>query len=781
MKPARVFVAYPSAPVQLGQTIETAAQTLRSKAAWIGFETWRQLDIPGHFIADEILDKINDADFVVADITRLNFNVCYEAGYAIGKGKRTFLILNTALQPQTKEISKLGIFDTLGYAPYSNSSELAKVLSQVQSIEPAKFPETHLDPRAPIYVIDVSQKTDASIRTIAKIKKSKILFRNFDPSEQSRLSTIEAYRGVSASVAVVVHLLSSQTTDYEVNNLRAAFVAGLANGLEKELLILQESDDPVPLDYRDLVSIYKQPSDVDRYINELAPRVMEGLHAADKSRTRKPSGLLAELDLGASAAENEMSKLDDYYLPTDHYSQALNGNVRLVVGRKGSGKTAMFFQVRNKIRSNRQRIVLDLKPEGHQLKHFKEMLLRYFGEAVQEHICKAFWEYVLLLELCHKLLEKDRQVHVGSKKLYDAYQELSRLYNDDDFVREGDFSERMLKLVQQISTRFSDHNKLGSESMSLNTQEVSQLVYTHDIRRLREELVKYMKLKEDAWVLFDNIDKGWPTRGVQASDIVILRGLLDASRDIERLMRRGGVVVHTIVFLRNDVYELLVDETPDRGKETRVSLDWTDQDLLKELLRRRIVSNDGFSSKESFDNAWNRIAVSHIDGESSADYLIETSLMRPRNLLNLVNYCKSNAVNLGHPKIARDDVAKAVEQYSADLGNEIGLEIRDVFPGANDILYAFLGAPRQLSLEEIYRRFADAVVPPDRYPVLVEILLWFAFIGVVQPGSGFEERTIYAYSVYYDMKKLRRLAKDYRDPSVKFSIHPAFSKFLELG
>jgi hypothetical protein len=774
----KVFVAYPSTPQQVGQTIEAAVAMTAGLGSSTSFETWRQLDIPGRFIADAILDKINDAEFVVADITRLNFNVCFEVGYAIGKGKRVWLILNTTLTPQTKEIARLGIFDTLGYGTYENATGLSKMLGAVEDKQPLRFPNTPIDTRTPIYLLDATHKTDASIRTIARIKKSRIGFRSFDPAEQSRLSTIEAHRGVAPAVAVVVHLLSSQVTDYEINNLRGAFVSGLATGLEKELLILQESDEPVPLDYRDLVSVYKRPEDVDKYIANLAPVVMEALQNLDRSKAPVSSGVLADLDLGLSAAENEMTRLDDYYLPTDHYNKALNAAVRLVVGRKGTGKTAMFFQVRNRIRANKQRVVLDLKPEGYQLKRFKEMLLQFFGEAVQEHVCKAFWEYVLLLELCHKLLEKDRSVHMGNKRLYEAYQILARVYREDDYVSEGDFSERMLKLVQAITDRFRDRRDSGSTPVDLKTSDVAELIYTHDIRSLRKELIEYMNLKKDALILFDNIDKGWPTRGVQSSDIAILRGLLEATRDIERVMHRGGASVATIVFVRNDVYEILVEQTPDRGKESRVSLDWTDPEMLKELLRRRFASNSDFDDGVTFDDAWNRVCVSHIDGESSADRLVELSLMRPRNLLNLVNYCKSNAVNMSRAKICREDIDKAVGQYSADLGNEIGLEIRDVFPQANDVLYSFLGASSRLTLAAIYEKFREAHVPEERWQDLVEILLWFAFIGVVPPSLGAE--STYSYSVYYDMKKLRRLAKDFEEAAVQFDIHPAFRPFLEV-
>ena len=142
----------------------------------------------------------------------------------------------------------------------------------------------------------------------------------------------------------------------------------------------------------------------------------------------------------------------------------------------------------------------------------------------------------------------------------------------------------------------------------------------------------------------------------------------------------------TIVFIRNDVYELLVDESPDRGKESRVSLDWSDSERLREFLRLRFIAN-GLQQDIQFQTAWHSICVSHIGGEDTAEYLIQRSLMRPRYFLTLVNHCKSNAVNFRHSKILEKNIVKACEIYSADLVSEIGLEIRDVFSDAEDVLF----------------------------------------------------------------------------------------------
>ena len=136
------------------------------------------------------------------------------------------------------------------------------------------------------------------------------------------------------------------------------------------------------------------------------------------------------------------------------------------------------------------------------------------------------------------------------------------------------------------------------------------------------------------------------------------RQLLEATRKIERDLQRNDIECHTLVFLRNDIYELLVEETPDRGKESKVLLDWTDPDLLRELVHKRFVYSGIARDNASFDSVWPKVCITHIQGEESSQYLIERSLMRPRCLLDILQHCKSYAVNLRHDRINEGDILK---------------------------------------------------------------------------------------------------------------------------
>lgn len=685
--------------------------------------------------------------------------------------------VHEALSPQYRDITQLGIYDTIGHRRYENASGLYQIIASIEDTEPFRVPEYQVDRDSPMFVMDTFYKTDTSVHILSKLKNTKIGYRSFDPKEKPRLSTLEAYGNVEKSIAIVINLLSTEATDHISNNLRGAFVAGLAYGLEKETLILQEGNEPVPLDYRDLVEVYQGPHDIDVHINELAPRVTEQRHALEGRQTTSVQGFLANLDLGDPAAENEIETLGDYYVATDEFGHVLRGLVRLAVGRKGAGKSALFFQARDGLLSRRTNVVLDLKPEGHQLTSFKQQVLRLLEKSVQEHIVTAFWEYVLLLETCRKILEEDRQLHIRNHHLTEPYQRLKKLYTPELLAEEGDFSERLLRLVDNISERFHEHYGTEEETY-LPPGEVTELVYRHDIPQIRRHLAGYLQHKDGVYVLFDNLDKGWPTRGVDTTDIVILRALLEASRKLERFFEGQETTFHTTVFVRNDVYELLVEESPDRGKESKVSLDWTDPDLLKEFLRKRLVFN-GLDQSCSFQQAWHQVCVTHLEGQDTAEYLIERSLMRPRNFLTLVNYCKSSAVNLQQEKVRQQEILKACGTYSADLCNEIGLEIRDVFPSAADIPYYFIGLRSPIKQSEVRETLRESPVAEDQIDRLIEILLWFGFLGVKSPRAN-EAKETYIYDVFYDMKKLKRLARNLQYEDTELFIHRAFWPFLEI-
>jgi hypothetical protein len=757
------FFAYAASPNEIGQTIERAI-LVANESDNLSIKSWRALDIVGQFIAGEVLTGIKQADLFVADISVLNFNVTYEIGFAIGIGKRILITRNESIKEGTPSIREIGIFDTLGYKTYQNSADLSEFIKTAIIAAPIPIPNK-INNKSPVYLLEGLHKTDWATRIVSRIKKARYLFRSFDPNEQPRLSANDAISQISQSHGVVIPLLSFRSVGAEPHNMRGAFLAGLADGMGKALCILQDGEGPVPIDYRDFVNTTFHPNDINDYIADFAGRVAESFQQDVKLNITTNDTFLQSLDLGATSAENEMRTLETYYLKTDPFLKSLRGEANIVVGRKGSGKSAIFLQVRDRERNKNGNIVLDLKPDGYKLIKFKELILSFLEEGTFQHTIMAFWEYVLLLEICYKILEKDREAHIHNHHLYEPYQKLAKLYNSEGYDSEGDFSERMSILMEKITTEYRSKHGTATE-VRLSTGQLTELLYCHDVKQLTEQIIEYMRHKDVCWLLFDNLDKGWPTSGLQVEDLLIVRALIDATKKIERQFGRSSVVVNTIVFLRNDVYELLVKSTSDRGKEAKVLLDWTDPDLLRELIRLRIVANN-FTGKEQFQGLWPKLCVSHFDGEESSQFLIDRSLMRPRFLLNLISQCKSFAINLNHEQIDSDDIIKGMAAYSTDLLIDINYEIRDVESHVDDILYAFIDSKSVLSKTEIHSALIDFGVHESLIEKIFDLLLWYGFIGLDIEGEA-----KYIYNFNYSAQLMNGVIKKKTD--ISYIINPAF-------
>jgi hypothetical protein len=567
MATGKAFMVYPSSGREVREAILATIGKVKQLQPSLKLHPWEANDTPGRCLVDPTLEEISNAAFVVADISRLNFNVVYEVGFSIGKQKRVILLRNRAIKRDERLARETGIFDTIGYHDYANSDELAKYLIELRDLSPLPLKPTAPNRQAPIYLIMPREKTEAEIRLISRIKKeARLFFRSFDPEENVRMSVRDAIDNITASLGVVLPLISSNRNDNEIHNLRCSFIAGLSHALERETLILQAGDEPIPLDYRDAVSIYSAPHTIDRYIAQFAPRITEKLQQVDQQEFAELQTPITKLFIGASAAENEFLELFRYYVQTDEFRRVQRGEVQVIAGRKGSGKSALFFEVRNRIRGDKQNVVLDLNPEGFQLRKLKTLVLDELEVGTREHTITAFWEYLLLLELCQKLLEKDRVRHLHDHTLRVPYQRLEATYRNDPFITEGDFAERLLRLTEAIEERFAQLKSRISKGEVLPREKVTELIYKHDLASVRRSVIDYLELKGKVWVLFDNVDKGWTARGIDASDLMNVKCLLDAFTKLRNDFDRYNIVFHGVMFIRNDVYELLVESMPDRGK-----------------------------------------------------------------------------------------------------------------------------------------------------------------------------------------------------------------------
>lgn len=756
------FFVYPSEPKLLTVAVEEAMRRIRKENDGLEVCSWKEIGISGQIIFCRICQSERSAKVLVPEVSTLNLNVLFEIGFALGLDKPVVPIRDTSYTRDKKLCDELGLLDTLGYIDYENSDNLAlKLPTEIRKVRPVLWQAYALNKDQPLFIIKGPVASDGQVRLLSGIKKSGLRFRTFDPKETSRLSLQDAYRQVRSSFGVVAHLMSVDRAGAIVHNARAAFLCGMAMALGKHVLMLQEGDVAHPIDYRDVVKRYSDPAEVLSLLGPFIRPLYEAFQTTQFVPITLPLRPLEVLDFGDVAAENEINALKSYFVPTAEYNDVRRGRARLVVGRKGTGKTAIFYGVRNAFWTSQSYLVLDLKPEGHQFTKLRELLLKRLSPGVQEHLLTAFWNYLLLTEIANKVIETDSEVvrRRGPEQLQ-LYNEIQELISWRPEVEQGDFSERLLDLVDRLTKRSETLTELSHSS------EVTNLVYSRDISKLGQKIGEYLQRRDGVWLLFDNIDKGWPVNGATDIDILIVRSLLEATRKIQRQLERRNVDCHAVVFIRNDIYEHLVKATPDKGKDTAVALEWTDPESFKTLVRQRIVASTGH--QQSFEQLWAMFFESHVGAEESFRYILERTMMRPRALLALLRECVNVAVNRRHARVTAEDILHAERSYSEDQLQEVSAELRDVAPELPDVMYAFIGCESILSEADVTARVSAIPMPRDE---VVNLLLWFGFLGVVDANGDAR----YAYQFHYGVRRLMREAAT----PVRYSIHPAFR--AELG
>jgi len=727
------------------------------------------LNVGGSILFCSICKAIRTSRLLVANLTNLNFNVLFEVGYAIGLGKPVLPVRDVSFDKEEAVWSELGIFDTLGYETFENSGQLASIATKNGSkVQEAISVLPQLNRKQPIYYIKSPLDTDGSVKLFSCLKKSYFRFRTFDPRETPRLSLHEAHKQVFSSLGVVAHLLDTNRKGALVHNARCAFVSGMAMAAGKHVLMLQEGHIVQPIDYRDVVQPYFEVSQIPRLVEGLVRATADTLQSGSDASAIVLTGILEQIDLGDVAAENEIQSLANYFVKTPQFQQAVQGHARLVVGRKGSGKTALFYGIRNAVGYRKRGLLLDLKPEGHQLVKLREGVVEKLSEGYQEHTLTAFWTHLLLLEVAHKLLERDVQSAYADATLMKSYNRLRALYSAHVPDDEGDFSERIMHLVNKVTDAFAA--KTGA---SLQSKDITAMIYGGDIEPLQQALVDYLGGGTALWLLFDNIDKGWSSHGTRKEDIIILRCLVEATRKFQRYLAKYDVDCHTVLFVRKDVYDLLLDNTPDRGKESVANLDWSDTELIQELLLKRF--NQDNRMQGSFEDIWSRLFDPHIAGEDSFRYILARTFLRPRDVLNFTSKSIQIAVSRSHKRVEEKDVRDAEMGFSEDMFNDLRYELRDVFPQHPDVLLKFVGwSNARLSMTEIDFILQDAKVPDVDIPKVRDALLWFSFIGVVS-----SDRESYSYQTFYNLAKLKGMIGDAPTDASVYVIHPAFRRALE--
>ena len=528
-------------------------------------------------------------------------------------------------------------------------------------------------------------------------------------------------------------------------------------------------------------------------------------------------GLAAEKDPLLSAAYWDNGDFETIASPTDPRC--------FIIGRTGSGKSAAFKHLEELFPNKVIRIV----PENLSLSYLTNLNVVNYLLGLDVHLdpfFKALWKHVILVEvLKHRydinspeqkknILERFREIFKNNTGRTMAINYLDEF--GDKFWCEAD--ERVKQIAETFENKVAASVGMDAKSFLGNIQGSGSIEKKHTEEVKRELSAKFQRIVNDTqlprlnemisilndevldspthytYLVVDDLDKEWADEKIVN---LLIRCLFQAVIDMQ-------VVTHLkiLVALRTNIFHQLNYGQQTRGGQEEkfrgaaLHIRWTESDLEDLLQQRAEVASRHYNLippktlKQMLPNSNKRA------GDPIA-YILERTLMRPRDAILFLNDCVREATGKG--AISWENIHHAELAYSQERLKALRDEWKDPYFDIDKVLDVFRRKPSKLSLQDMASVLDDVAMlladvkfqgtawltsmcDPilsagektwyDMYGQIVDLLYNIAFIGVAKGAHGTPR-----YS--YQDPRLGQGITDI-DESTCFVIHLAFRRALDI-
>jgi hypothetical protein len=464
--------------------------------------------------------------------------------------------------------------------------------------------------------------------------------------------------------------------------------------------------------------------------------------------------LLQAFDIGGDVAEFD-ERLSNYFVETSSFRDIVMDKADLILGAKGSGKSAIFKHLANRDADIPELNDVDVIPafnvQG-------SVIFRRLSEAppVSEPAYRFIWFTYIVAMISNHLLDS-----------YDDVLDLSRLAKliDAADLRVGPpFPVRLWNKIETIISSISKRLELEGElefgipKLPIKAKGIGRLRPRDVINEASDDQVDLeevlficadhlARLKRRCWLVFDRLDEAFEHS--RELENTVLRGLMRAHLDVASY----GSSIRTKLFLRNDIMDRVVQSQGfvNATHLRRLNLQWDEEGII-DLLARRIASNEGIV--EGFDvrpdnlkSTPGRLATCHLILPShlysvplpewihrfTAD---STKALNPRNALTLVNLARQYQLDI----YDRDDpdlgsVSSLISQ-KAVLGGFWSLSEKRLedtvyaeFNSLRPVVETLRGKPVRFTHKEL-SRYIKAAPDSDDFRISLEGLEYAGIVSV---------------------------------------------------
>lgn len=659
-------------------------------------KTWEDLKKSGGFIDKEILQSISDAEYFACDLTYLNHNVLFELGYAIALNKKIFIFLNEEIENAKLNYQNF-FLKNIKYTPFKNSKDiLCKLQNKEFSNEhiASAIPKDNPSEENDIFYLENDSETQATIDLYDYINglsssNLKLKVKSSDPHEVDYKTLSYYFSNIVMAKSILFHMFPANYDNAIFENAKNSFLAGIACGLNKKVLLIAPAKFRSPLDYADILITYTSTEDcIDKVEQWIKTHCV--VNASEEiSNDEQVQKDISEINILKVAlectAENEKENLSSYFVKTSAYEKAKeNKSKLLLVGRKGAGKTAIYYKLIEDLSVDNKNYNINLKPDSLELLENIDFSALYKSESSKKTFFYTVWKTVIYSKLIQTIRSKIIEKATGGVILSNEENKiLDFCYENENLIKQNFFG-----IIKELSMKISEH--------TIDSPQILEDLYKNYLSPLTALLKKffenyrYTKLN----ILSDNLDKSWnPKSNLDLQSNMILT-LLEVDSQIKNELsneKKDNITVLNYIFLREDIYNYISKEAnePDKLRTIVFKINWEDSPLkLKELVELKlnhILSRE----EEQTGKIWEEFFDVIEKNKHPFEIIKNIIILRPRDIIFFIQALFESAANNNRNKVTKADFEYAINQYTEFLNGNLIAEMKAEYPDVQDILNIF--------------------------------------------------------------------------------------------
>ena len=382
------------------------------------------------------------------------------------------------------------------------------------------------------------------------------------------------------------------------------------------------------------------------------------------------------------------------------------------------------------------------------------------------HILENVWKmivYCSILEaLKNEMVSKPTYV-----KLSEDEKRLKKFILDHSELINSPFEQKLEKACTWL------------DDVSHNVDNFSKKIHDEFLSDAKSVLIPILITRKRVVILLDNLDKAWEVNSnlvLQAQVIFNLLGIhrrLHTDFDIED--------VSVLIFIRRNIFEYIIAnfaKEPDKLSAETIELLWTDKDVLLRVIEERfLIASDYWDRK--IDNVWDTFFNWSNENISLTDWLFESVLPRPRDMIRFVQIAIEIAISRQHSEIQEEDLENALDSYSGFALDQIVAEYKVEEPWLTSFLNSFTGENSILSYNALKKKIKKNCDENLTNEQIIERMITLVSINFVGVRLNFSPIN-YAFDIKESNKLRSIISNTTLKSKVQFVIHPVFYRHLNI-